>query len=87
MYQNIITTVTEISEVSSFEITNPFYVFLLPKSEDMANVVVTNGKPTYNNENTDLPLMSGLWNPIALNKIEITSEMISNYRIFIGYIE
>lgn len=67
--------------------TNPYFVFIYPKEEDTASVVIANGVPTYQKNATDLPLVSMIWNPIAFNHLTITSEMMAAYRIFIGYIE
>lgn len=47
MYQNIVNNVTEIVEAKTFTDVNPYYVFLFPKEEDAANVVVVEGLPTY----------------------------------------
>lgn len=90
MYQNIVNNVTEIVEAKTFTDVNPYYVFLFPKEEDAANVVVVEGLPTYQDKkqgNVSFPLVTGMWNPIALNDLVVTGDMTSNYRIFIGYIQ
>lgn len=86
MYQNIITKVTEIKEATLVDDIHPFYVFLFSK-EGESNTAIVNGLPSYQKEMTDLPLTSMMWNPIALIKINVTSELLTDYRIFIGYIE
>lgn len=90
MYQNIINKVEEISEAKTFIDINPYFVFLYPKDADSAaSVIIVEGLPTYQKpkENINFPLTAMMWNPIALNNLVVTSDMITNYRIFIGYIE
>lgn len=90
MYQNIINQIEEITETKTFSNINPYFVFLQPKESDSAmNVIVADGTPTYQKpkEIISFPLVTMMWNPIALNDLVITSDMASNYRIFIGYIQ
>lgn len=90
MYQNIINKIQEVAEAKTFADVNPYYVFLFPKEEDAANVIIAEGLPTYQERkegNISFPLLTGMWNPVALNDLVVTSDMISNYRIFIGYIQ
>lgn len=90
MYQNIINKIEEVSEAKTFSNINPYFVFLYPKEADSAmNVIVVEGTPTYQKpkEIVSFPLATMMWNPIALNNIVVTDDMLSNYRIFIGYIQ
>lgn len=90
MYQNIINNIQEVAGAKTFADVNPYYVFLFPKEEDAANVIIAEGLPTYQERkegNISFPLLTGMWNPVALNDLVVTSDMISNYRIFIGYIQ
>lgn len=88
MYENIITKVDEITEAVVIKSINSFYVFLF-SNEGESTTVICNGIPTYQKSKdlVPIPLTSMAWNPIALNDIEITADMLSNYRIFIGYIK
>lgn len=88
MYENIITKVDEITEAKVVNNVNPFYVFLFSNEGESATIIC-NGIPTYQKSKdlVPIPLTSMVWNPIALNDIEITADMLSNYRIFIGYIK
>lgn len=89
MYTNIINNIIELEKVETFIDIKPYYVFLYPKSEDASNVIIVDGLPTYQSkkENLALPLLTCVWNPIALNNIVVTNDMLSNYRIFIGYVQ
>lgn len=88
MYENIITKVDEITEAKVASSINPFYVFLFSK-EGESTTVICSGIPTYQKSKNivPIPLTSMVWNPIAMNDIEVTFDMLSNYRIFIGYIK
>lgn len=90
MYQNIINKIEEVTEAKTFSNINPYFVFLHPKEADSAmNVIVVEGTPTYQKPKkiVSFPLVTMMWNPIALNDLVITGDMVSNYRIFIGYIQ
>lgn len=88
MYENIITKVDEITEAKTLNDINPFYVFLFSK-EGESTTLICDAFPTYQNpkESVPVPLNSMIWNPIALTGINVSSDMLSNYRIFIGYIK
>lgn len=85
MYSNMITKIEEVGEAKTFESVNPFFVFLFSKDGE-SNVTIVQTKASFNKELSDTPLSSYMWNPIAINQIVITSDLLSSYRIFIGYI-
>lgn len=85
MYSNMITKIEEVNEAKTFESVNPFFVFLF-SNDGESNVVIVQTKTSFNKELIDTPLASQMWNPIALNEIVVTSDLLSSYRIFIGYI-
>lgn len=85
MYSNMITKIEEVNEAKAFESVNPFFVFLF-SNDGESNVVIVQTKTSFNKELIDTPLASQMWNPIALNEIVVTSDLLSSYRIFIGYI-
>lgn len=88
MYQNIITKVDEITATKTVTNINPFYVFLFANDGEVTTIIC-NGIPTYQKSKNlvPVPLTSMTWNPIAMNSIDITADMLANYKIFIGYIE
>lgn len=89
MYQNIITSVLEITEEDMIVSENPFYVFLF-SNEGESTTLICDASPTYQmftKEPVPVPLNSMVWNPIALTKINVTADMLSSYRIFIGLIK
>lgn len=61
----------------------PFYIFLAPKNEDAESIVILTVKLPYG-ESTEFPFSTSEWNPVSLKEIEITSEDLSQYRIFWG---
>lgn len=88
MYENIITKVEEIKAAGTIENINPFFVLLFSEDGE-ATTIIANSIPTYQSskELVPVPLATMVWNPIALNKIEVTADMLSSYRIFIGFIK
>lgn len=88
MYSNIITKVEEIKAAGTIENINPFFVLLFSEDGE-ATTIIANSIPTYqgSKELVPVPLATMTWNPIALNKIEVTADMLSSYRIFIGFIK
>lgn len=88
MYENIITKVDEIAEAKTLNSVSPFFVFLF-SNDGESTTIISNGIPTYqkSKELVPIPLTSMIWNPIALTDIEVSADMLSSYRIFIGYIE
>ena len=85
MYSNMITNIDEVTVAKTFESINPFFVFLYSK-EGENNVVIMQTKVSFDTEMKDTPLCSQMWNAVALNKIAVTSDVLNDYRIFIGYI-
>ena len=75
----------EITASGKFSINGfPFYLFISPKADTAASTIVVNAKLAYNDAPTDFPLISGVWNPVVLNEVEISEENLSDYRIFWG---
>lgn len=87
MYENIITKVEEITEAKTLNSVSPFFVFLL-SNDGESTTIICKGIPTYQKSKdlVPIPLSSMIWNPIALTDVQITANMLSSYRIFIGYI-
>lgn len=97
MYENIINKIEEITYSQTVDNKyEPFYVFISNNDGEQITLI-TNGTPTYQGRegsaNTPrrvnevpVPLISNVWNPIALTSLEITEEMITNNRIFLGYV-
>lgn len=88
MYSNIITKIDEITVEATIENINPFFVMLFSEDGE-ASTIIVNTIPTYqgSKELVPVPLATMVWNPIALKKIEVTADLLSNYRIFIGFIK
>ena len=62
----------------------PFYVFVMPITEEAASSVVINAKLSYNKEAIEFPFIANFWNPVVVNSINITQEILTNYRVFYG---
>lgn len=86
MYNNMITKVEEVINTGYFNNINPFFVFLSSKDGEN-NVAIVQAKVSYNELQSEIPICSQMWNPIALNTINVTQDLLNIYRIFIGYIE
>lgn len=85
MYDNMITYGGEITSQGTFETNSgAFYLFIAPKKEDAPAIGVFNVKISRNVDNTDYPFVVGVWNPVVINQIDVTSENLANYRIFWG---
>lgn len=61
------------------------YLFIVPKSEEASSVAVLNVKLAYNGGLIEYPFTAGIWNPIVINKVNVSSENLTNYRIFWGF--
>lgn len=61
-----------------------FYLMIVPKTEDSANVAILNVNISQNTERIDFPFVSGMWNPIVVNSVDVKANDLSNYRIFYG---
>lgn len=97
MYENIINKIEEITYSQTVDNKyEPFYVFISNNDGEQITLI-TNGTPTYQGrggsantprsvKEVPVPLISNVWNPIALTSLEITEEMITNNRIFLGYV-
>lgn len=61
-----------------------FYIMIVPKTEDAANVAILNVKISQNANLIDYPFVAGMWNPVVVNSVDVKSADLSNYRIFYG---
>lgn len=73
-----ITTQGEFNEVSAF------YIMLVPKNTDAASVGILNVKLSQLEDMVDFPFAVGMWNPVVVNKVNVKSSDLTNYRIFWG---
>ena len=85
MYEDVITSGGEITAIGDFTVEGgAFYLFVAPKSDDAPSIAVLNVKISRNHGNSDCPFVVGMWNPVVINKVNVKSEDLSNYRIFWG---
>lgn len=84
--QDKITKGGEITAAGTFMIGDrqPFYIFIVATTDAASASAVMTGRIVYNKEDTPVPLVAGMWNPVVLSSAEITEDMLSNYRIFYG---
>ena len=83
-FQDKIIKCNEVTEAKNVSNIKPFYVFLAPKTENAESVLILSGKPYGNKEQTNIPLAVGCWNPITFKSLNVTSEAVANYSVFIG---
>ena len=62
----------------------PFYIFLVPKTEEAAGIAVLNVLLTYGKETVSFPFIAGVWNPVVLDTLNVTAQNLTDYRIFWG---
>lgn len=74
----------EITTQGVFEEVTAFYIMLVPKSTDAASVGILNVKLSQNEGLIDFPFVVGMWNPVVINKVNVKSSDLTNYRIFWG---
>ena len=74
----------EITSQGEFNKVSAFYIMLVPKSTDAASVGILNVKLSQNDSLIDFPLSVGMWNPVVINKVNVKSSDLANYRIFWG---
>lgn len=63
---------------------NVIYIMPIPKNEDVSNIAILNVKLSQNEDVTDYPFVAGIWNPVAVNSINVRNTDLTNYRIFWG---
>lgn len=62
----------------------PFYVYLMPIADDSPASYIVSSKPSYENQYKDMPFTSNMWNPVVLNGIDVSAELLQKYRVFYG---
>ena len=84
MYENLIMGGGEITAQGEFNEVSAFYIMLVPKTEDASSVGILNVKLSQNEGLIDFPFAVGMWNPVVVNKVNVKSSDLTNYRIFWG---
>ena len=74
----------EITTQGGFDEVSAFYIMLVPKSTDAASVGILNVKLSQLEDMVDFPFAVGMWNPVVINKVNVKSSDLTNYRIFWG---
>lgn len=74
----------EITSQGEFNKVSAFYIMLVPKSTDAASVGILNVKLSQLEDMVDFPFAVGMWNPVVINKVNVKSADLANYRIFWG---
>lgn len=74
----------EITAAGEFNKVSAFYIMLVPKSTDAASVGILNVKLSQLEDMVDFPFAVGVWNPVVINKVNVKSSDLTNYRIFWG---
>lgn len=74
----------EITQQGEFNEVSAFYIMLVPKSTDAASVGILNVKLSQLEDMVDFPFAVGIWNPVVINKVNVKSSDLTNYRIFWG---
>ena len=74
----------EITSQGEFKEVSAFYIMLVPKSTDTASVGILNVKLSQLEDMVDFPFAVGMWNPVVINKVNVKSADLANYRIFWG---
>lgn len=74
----------EITQQGEFKGVSAFYIMLVPKSTDAASVGILNVKLSQLEDMVDFPFAVGMWNPVVINKVNVKSTDLQNYRIFYG---
>lgn len=76
----------EIKSAADFKLGtgSPFYLMFVPKSADGDSVVIATGKCSASKNEKDIPFMVGVWNPVTVVFLKVTSEILGKFRIFYG---
>ena len=74
----------EITQQGEFNEVSAFYIMLVPKSTDASSVGILNVKLSQLEDMVDFPFAVGMWNPVVINKVNVKSSDLTNYRIFWG---
>lgn len=78
--------------VKGGELTEPSYngdaflLFPMPKSDDAPEILVVSAKCSGEGDGEfhDVPLNSGMWNPVLLEEVQLSDEQLASYRFFYG---
>lgn len=86
LYEDIIMSGGEITKQAHFTLEGKeaFFLFLSPKTEDVSNSTTLNVKLSRNKVVAAFPFVAGMWNPVLVNQLNVTSTDLANYRIFWG---
>lgn len=87
MWDDVVKSVQQITVATvdfQLENNNPFYVYLLPLTSESPSSMIVSGKPSYNKDNVNIPLAANQWNPILINRLNVTLDMLNKYAVFIG---
>lgn len=74
----------EITAQGEFNEVSAFYIMLVPKTTDASSVGILNVKLSQLEDMVDFPFAVGMWNPVVINKVNVKSSDLTNYRIFWG---
>ena len=74
----------EITAQGEFNEVSAFYIMLVPKGTDAASVGILSVKLSQLEDMVDFPFAVGMWNPVVVNKVNVKSSDLTNYRIFWG---
>lgn len=74
----------EITAQGEFNEVSAFYIMLVPKTTDASSVGILNVKLSQLEDMVDFPFAVGMWNPVVINKVNVKSSDLNNYRIFWG---
>lgn len=72
----------EITAQGVFDKNSAFYIMLVPKTTEASSVGILNVKLSQNDDMIDFPFSVGSWNPVVVNKVNVKSSDLTNYRIF-----
>lgn len=62
----------------------PFYLFLVPKSDSSPTVALLNIKLVYGEDIQEFPFTVGTWNPTIVEALDVKEKDLSDFRIFYG---
>lgn len=74
----------EITGQGEFKDVSAFYLMLVPKTTDASSIGILNVKLSRGNELVDFPFVTGMWNPVVVNKVNVKASDLTSYRIFWG---
>lgn len=63
---------------------HPFYICMIPKDADSPSGLVLSGEFLFAENESQIPLNAGVWNPVVLKSLTVSSSDLSLFRIFWG---